>query len=312
MHTLAILLSAPGKIGLDQVELIPPTAGDLVVDVDFSGISSGTERLLWTGRMPHFPGMGYPLVPGYESVGRVVDAGADARHRIGETVFVPGSTNYVGVRGLFGGSARTLVVPSARVTTIAQNDNSQSVLLALAATAFHAMRTARAPIDLVVGHGALGRLLARIIIASGHPAPTVWETNVARHSGSCGYDVTTPADDPRKDYRSICDVSGSATILDDAMARLARGGEIILAGFYEDRPSFAFAPAFMREASIRIAAQWEPADLYGVQELLSSSALQLDQIITHTQDAAKAAQAYRTAFEDLDCLKMVLDWRMCS
>jgi hypothetical protein len=174
--------------------------------------------------MPHFPGMGYPLVPGYESVGRVVDAGADARHRIGETVFVPGSTNYVGVRGLFGGSARTLVVPSARVTTIAQNDNSQSVLLALAATAFHAMRTARAPIDLVVGHGALGRLLARIIIASGHPAPTVWETNVARHSGSCGYDVTTPADDPRKDYRSICDVSGSATILDDAMARLARGG----------------------------------------------------------------------------------------
>jgi 3-hydroxyethyl bacteriochlorophyllide a dehydrogenase len=28
--------------------------------------------------MPSFPGMGYPLVPGYESVGRIVDAGADA------------------------------------------------------------------------------------------------------------------------------------------------------------------------------------------------------------------------------------------
>jgi bacteriochlorophyllide a dehydrogenase len=43
----------------------------VVVDVEWSGISTGTERLLFTGRMPPSPGMGYPLVPGYESVGRV-------------------------------------------------------------------------------------------------------------------------------------------------------------------------------------------------------------------------------------------------
>jgi myo-inositol-1(or 4)-monophosphatase len=34
-----------------------------------SGISTGTERLLWDGTMPPFPGLGYPLVPGYETVG---------------------------------------------------------------------------------------------------------------------------------------------------------------------------------------------------------------------------------------------------
>ena len=37
-----------------------------------------TEKLLWNGTMPHFPGMGYPLVPGYESVGRVIEAGPKA------------------------------------------------------------------------------------------------------------------------------------------------------------------------------------------------------------------------------------------
>jgi 2-desacetyl-2-hydroxyethyl bacteriochlorophyllide A dehydrogenase len=41
--------------------------------------------------MPTFPGMGYPLVPGYESVGRVVAAGPKARLRVGERVFVPGA-----------------------------------------------------------------------------------------------------------------------------------------------------------------------------------------------------------------------------
>ena len=53
------------------------TADDVVVDIEYSGISTGTERLLWTGRMPAFPGMGYPLVPGYESVGRVVGCGRE-------------------------------------------------------------------------------------------------------------------------------------------------------------------------------------------------------------------------------------------
>jgi len=48
---------------------------DVVVDLAWSGVSAGTERLLWSGDMPPFPGLGYPLVPGYESVGRVVEAG---------------------------------------------------------------------------------------------------------------------------------------------------------------------------------------------------------------------------------------------
>ena len=57
-------------VGHDHQSTEPDPAADdeIVVDVEFSGISTGTERLLWDGRMPPFPGMGYPLVPGYESV----------------------------------------------------------------------------------------------------------------------------------------------------------------------------------------------------------------------------------------------------
>ena len=44
---------------------------DLEVAVSFSGISTGTERLLWEGTMPPFPGLSYPLVPGYETVGTI-------------------------------------------------------------------------------------------------------------------------------------------------------------------------------------------------------------------------------------------------
>src|SRR6478672_7999601 len=78
MDTIAVLLRGPEDLGLARLDLTPPGEEDVVVAVEWSGISTGTERLLWSGRMPPFPGMGYPLVPGYESVGRVTLAGPRA------------------------------------------------------------------------------------------------------------------------------------------------------------------------------------------------------------------------------------------
>jgi 3-hydroxyethyl bacteriochlorophyllide a dehydrogenase len=262
--------------------------------------------------MPNFPGMGYPLVPGYESVGRVVGAGPDAEARIGEKVFVPGSSCFKAARGLFGGAARRVIVPSARAIALDEKIEEEGVLLALAATAMHAIAGGPIAPELIIGHGVLGRLLARIVIAEGGPAPTVWETNEARRQGATGYAVIHPDSDPRRDYRVICDVSGDSGILDSFMARLARCGEIVLAGFYEKPLSFAFPPSFMREARLRVAAEWQPADLTTTLAALAEGRLALDGLITHRMEASEADQAYRTAFGEPSCLKMILDWRQCA
>ena len=115
--------------------------------------------------------------------------------------------------------------------------------MALAATAQHAL-AGGAPPDLIIGHGVMGRLLARLTLAAGHAAPTVWELNPARQTGAEGYIVCNPDDDARRNYRAIYDVSGDSGILDKAIARQAPGGEVVLAGFYKQSLSFAFAPAF--------------------------------------------------------------------
>ena len=82
----------------------------------------------------------------------------------------------------------------------------------------------------------------------------------------------------------------------------------MLAGFYKDRVSFAFPPAFMREARLRVAAEWKPADMAAVLDLVAAGRLSLDGLITHRERAAAADAACRTAFGDPDCLKMILDW----
>jgi 3-hydroxyethyl bacteriochlorophyllide a dehydrogenase len=311
LDTVAVVLEKPERLSLRRLELVPPSNDDdVVVDVEWTGISAGTERLLWTGRMPSFPGMGYPLVPGYEAVGRVVRAGPASMRQVGQQVFVAGARCFGETRSLFGGAARRLVVPGARAIPFDERLGEQGVLLALAATAYHAAWGAggTAP-DLIVGHGALGRLLARLAIAMGEAPPTVWERHPERRHGAEGYPVIHPVEDPRRDYRAVYDVSGDATLLDDLIARLAPGGEIVLAGFYSEPLFFQFAPAFLREARLRVAAEWRPDDLDAVARLANEGRLPLAGLITHRLEFQEAERAYSTAFRDPTCVKMILDWR---
>jgi 3-hydroxyethyl bacteriochlorophyllide a dehydrogenase len=232
---------------------------------------------------------------------------------IGSAVFVPGSYSFQGVRNLFGGAGSRLIVPHERVVRVAPELGPRAVLLALAATCYHAVAFggARQPMvapDLIVGHGVMGRLLARIALALGGPPPTVWETQPLRRDGATGYACIDPAEDTRKNYTSIVDVSGDASILNGLIARLAPGGEVVLAGFYKSDLGFAFAPAFMREATLRIAAQWKKHDLQAVTALVEEGRLSLDGLITHTLPLSSAQAAYEQAFGDPLCLKMMLDW----
>ncbi|MGI9364920.1 MAG: chlorophyll synthesis pathway protein BchC [Rhizobiaceae bacterium] len=311
MHTRAVIFERPGRLVIDQVQLIDPSDCDLVIKVLWSGISTGTERLLWSGDMPTFPGMGYPLVPGYETVGIVEEAPRHLADRVGEIVFVPGSSAYKDVRGLFGGAAEYVIADADKVLAVNPEMGEDSTLMALASTAHHALfhPIINQPIlpDLIVGHGILGRLLARLTVALGGE-PTVWETDPKRWAGNFDYRICHPTDSDGLTFENIVDVSGDDSIIDKLVAQLKPRGEIVLAGFYGAQLNFTFPPAFMKEARVRIAAEWNESDQSAVSSLIDSDRLSLAGLITHQRATGDAQDAYETAFNDPDCLKMVLNW----
>lgn len=309
MKAKAVVFEEPQKMHIRDVNLSPMGSADLVVAMEYTGISTGTEKMIWNGKMPHFPGMGYPLVPGYESIGKVIQAGAQTTLALGQSVFVPGANCYGEVKGLFGGASSHVVVPESRVTALGDDMGAQGILLALAATAFH-VTGGRAELqpDLIIGHGILGRLLARIAVAKGK-TPVVWENNSQRQAGAEDYLVMSAEDDDRQDYACIVDASGDVSLINSLISKMRKQGELVLAGFYDKDVSFMFAPAFMREIRLRIAAQWQPNDLLEVQQLIHNKKLSLSGLISHTSHPQDAHAAYETAFNDAQCLKMIIDWR---
>jgi 3-hydroxyethyl bacteriochlorophyllide a dehydrogenase len=139
----------------------------------------------------------------------------------------------------------------------------------------------------------------------------VWETNPPQ-GGAEGYEVIHPDADERRDYRAIYDVSGDwgAARHADRAARQGRRGRA--RRLLRPQPlSFAFPPAFMKEARIRVAAEWSPDDLAATRALIEPASCHLDGLITHTA-RRRRDEGLPTAFGDPACLKMILDWRKAA
>ena len=205
--------------------LTAPTAGDVVVRDRLERDQHRAPSVCsTTGRMPAFPGMGYPLVPGYEAVGRGGRGrGATTRpHDRPPASSFPARAASAKCEVCSAPPPRSLSPSAARVVATPGDLGEDAVLLALAATAHHALAAGPLP-ELIVGHGVLGRLLARLTVALGGE-PTVWETpDRTRSSGACKAMRSSHAAraDTRRDYAVICDASGDPGLLDTLIARLA-------------------------------------------------------------------------------------------
>ena len=310
METLAIVIDNPGQLDLRKVALREPGPGDVIVETHFSGVSTGTERLFWNGDMPFFPGMGYPLVPGYETVGVVVDNRASNKLKVGDHVFVPGANCYAKEKGLFGASSSLLIASDEKLIKIDPELKAKGTLFALAATARHAIAGLGNKLpSLIIGHGVLGRLLARLTIAAGGEPPIVWESNPLRADNQTDYEVINPEKDNSFDHESIYEASGDISVLDKIIPKLKKNGEIVFAGFYSSPISFSFPPAFIKEARFRISAEFNTEDINITRSLLETGALSLEGLISHESNVNFSKAAYRQSFEDPECLKMVIDWR---
>ncbi|MEI2422331.1 alcohol dehydrogenase catalytic domain-containing protein, partial [Arthrospira platensis SPKY2] len=107
----AVVIPEKDKVELREVTLKTPGPDDAVIQTAYTSISAGTERMLLGGQMPH-PMLQFPVVPGYETVGRVVEIGDKVDPSwMDRWVYVGGALCYQGVNSAWGGQAERLFAP---------------------------------------------------------------------------------------------------------------------------------------------------------------------------------------------------------
>lgn len=229
----ALWYVAPRECALNTETLPEPTAQDCLVRTLWSGVSRGTERLVFEGRVPvgeyermrapfqqgAFP---FPVKYGYCAVG-VVDAGP--QHMLGETVFClhPHQDRFV--------------APADRLTRVpASVPARRAILAANMETALNAHWDAGSgPADriVVVGGGVLGLLVAWL--AARLPGAEVTLVDIqpgrAALAQALGFRFALPDDAPT-DADLVFHASASAAGLATAIAAAGLEARIIELSWY--------------------------------------------------------------------------------
>lgn len=315
MNARAVVFEEAGRLDLRSVELRACAADEIVVDTSFSSISSGTERLLFNGKLPGMPHIRYPLVPGYEAAGTVSSVGADvANIRVGDNVFVGGSMCYSDVAAAFGGQSSRTIKRASQAVSLNGIAPAHAPLLALAATSLHGVRRLGEVAGqriAVLGMGAVGQLAASFLSAAGAHVVAV-DRSAERLASARAAEKIDVSDAPLEELlTSPVAHAIEATGIPSEIARCARvmqlGGKIVLLSYY-DAIETPFMDLFVKEATLLVSREWAFDDLIAARDMVAGGQVDLGALATHVIPIERYASAYDTAFNDPSILKVVLQW----
>lgn len=268
-----------GEAELQEFEVPPPGRGEVLIGMEYSVLSAGTERACLMAK-PNTP-QTFPQYPGYCGIGRVVAVGGDVETvRAGERVLA----DHAGHCSLF-------VKPAAGLTVVdPAADPLEAAFTVIAAMSLQGVRKARIELGeavLVEGLGLLGIFAVELAKLDG--ALTVIATDFEeKRRGlalALGADLVFSPDDPElaekvksatggRGADAVIEVTGSAHALNQALECASFRGRVVLLGctrisdepvdFYRDvhRPGISIVGAhnFVRPKEDSSPGYWTYRD----------------------------------------------------
>jgi threonine dehydrogenase-like Zn-dependent dehydrogenase len=311
----ALFHTTPRCVEIRELPTPRPSAGEVIVNTLCSGISSGTERLVYRGEVPSDLALdetigalggafSYPFAYGYACVGEVEESG--------QAVFA-----FHPHQDVFTAQARELI-------PLPAIDPASATLFPLVETALQVTLDAGTGYRdrvIVLGAGVLGLLTALLLQRSGQrpllAEPQAWRRAVA---SSLGITAAAPEELAKEAVPLVIDASGNPDAPALALNMLAHEGTLLVASWFGTKPVvLPLGGAFHRRRLIIRSTQVStvPAGLsatwtlsrrrLAAVELLPE--LPLAELCTHVFAFGDAAEAFRAVDEGMPGLMhAVLDY----
>ncbi|MEA3399898.1 MAG: zinc-binding alcohol dehydrogenase [Armatimonadota bacterium] len=300
-----------------------PGPEELVVRMNVSGISAGTEGSIFRGIRTH--NGTFPLVTGYQSVGVIEWAGDDCAPReVGERVAVTSVTSrliepaYDIVWGTH--ASRVITSPDAAHPIPEGCSDEEASLCTLYGTGMHGVNiTGVEPDDtvLVIGLGLVGLSYAQWAMAVG--AEIVGLDLIedrAEVLRSLAAEAFTEQDDLQAwlddrglpGFSVVAQATQAGEVTDVALEFVAPGGKVVWQGWYPGRVDFYYNTAHGKQITMHF-----PCSTGGTQpktlEMIAEGTFDAASLISHRFPVERCQEAYDLAvFHPEECLGVVLEW----
>ncbi|MEV0065125.1 MULTISPECIES: zinc-dependent alcohol dehydrogenase family protein [unclassified Amycolatopsis] len=302
----AAIVDRPGEIRVGDVPDPKPGERQVVVKVGACGIC-GTDLHIADG---HFPPTPYPIVPGHEFAGEIVELGADipGEWKIGDRVAVDPSLycgyctpcrsghgnlcanwNATGdtVNGAF---AEYVAVPADTCHKMPDSMTwEQGALVEPVSCAVHGVRRIGVEAGerfLVVGAGTMGLIMQQLLQRAGAEV-TVVDRNASRLPRATSLGATAVAEDVSaldgELYDAAVDCTGAAPAIESAFDALRRGGRLLVFGVAPAEARVALSPFRIYNDEITIVGSMAVLNSYAsALDLVAKGFIDTEALITDT------------------------------
>jgi 3-hydroxyethyl bacteriochlorophyllide a dehydrogenase len=338
MKTTAVVFPSAENVELREIELPAPTERDIVVEVEASCISVGTERWAYLGKRSELT---FPNVPGYIGVGRIVEAGTKARgYAVGERV------NFFRSR-LAGDLDRASWMSShlgRAVIDVGENppqdpealdvhhcekvpaglDPVEAASVTLGAVALRGIEMAGIRVGsnvLVVGLGLIGQFAAQIAKLKGATVTAAdmvpLRLDKARENGadrvvhSAKENLAEVAGQMTSHgYDIIIDTSSIAQVVNGLFPLLRRRGKFVFQGWYPPPTPLDLNALHMRLPTCYFPCAHNGTAVQAMMRWARAGQIKSRNLITHQIKPADAPEIYRQIAAGSDgFLGVIFDWR---
>jgi 2-desacetyl-2-hydroxyethyl bacteriochlorophyllide A dehydrogenase len=315
MPSSAIVYTKPNKLDFLPIVSAPLSDQAIRIRTIATSISSGVERFLLTGKSITRKELKFPVVPGSECIGEVIEVGSSvAGVELGEYVYAWRSEFWQEVQSVFGCQAESVIAKEGDFLPLRRLPEESDVLIGLLADALSAVNKldlARTERILILGLGALGLTIAEVLDSRAFKEVDACDMFVQRGDLASVRDVALDLSDFTPDYNNrydaIIECTGRLLLLEPALRLLKPQGTFLLTGTYE-----------VMKTDYRLLQDKEPQMIFSAitpydekltaKTLLETNAVNVARFLTHRFPIAQYEVAYDVALNQPECIKTSLLW----
>lgn len=283
----AVVIKNKHQASIEETTLPAMKPGDILIQVEYVGVCR-TDLEVYDGSLGYYKqGIAhYPIVPGHEFSGRIVQIGANNKYRerfqigqgvVGECILSRGDNTVrqeVGVINYNGAYSQFIVMPGQYLHKIPEGMDSKVACLAEPlAVVLRALRRLNPRLNpkdeiAVIGAGSIGNLCSQVLINSGYQV-TVFDNNEERLKLlKAKAKAVLPTLNNLERFNVVIEITGSAAVLGKVLKETHTDATLLLLGFPYGNLNYNFEDVVGRDKVIIGSVGGEEEDFEEALQML--------------------------------------------